>query len=225
METLARSTPPLDRTTTPADAGEAHPVARAGAARETAAWQGEQLGTSQRPALGVFSLLLAAVWGILFVYVALPSLPYNPIRPPRADLVKLHSIVPQGWAFFTRDPREARNLAFRRAGEGWVSALWAPHARPANAFGLNRASRAQGVELGLLLSEVSSPGLWVGCEAQPQDCLERAQIAARVRNISPKPTLCGTIGLARQPPIPWAWLSARERIVMPSQVVKLEVAC
>jgi len=174
--------------------------------------------------LGTFAVGLAAFWAVLALYVVHAALPYNPLQLPYAHALRTQVWAPEGWAFFTRDPREPRPYLYRLEGREWASASLGPHARPSNAFGMNRRARAQGVELGLLLENVSVRS-WEKCETEPMGCLGRAPAAARVANGSPRPSLCGTIGVVRQPPVPWAWARAPKPVVMPSNVIRLEVSC
>lgn len=174
--------------------------------------------------LGVFAVGIAGLWAVLALYVVHAALPYNPLRLPYAHALRTQVWAPEGWAFFTRNPREPRPFLYRLDGATWASASLGPHARASNAFGMNRRARAQGVELGLLLEGVPSRS-WKRCEEAPLGCLDAAPAAARVANRSPRPSLCGTIGVVRQAPVPWAWARAPKPVVMPSNVIRLEVSC
>jgi antimicrobial peptide system SdpA family protein len=134
--------------------------------------------------------------------------------------------LPQGWSFFTRDPREPWPRAFSRHPDGsWSNASLGTLSTARNAFGLNRRPRAQGVEISLLLQQV--PGKeWSSCSVAPITCLETISNASYVVNLSPQPSLCGVIGIALQEPVPWAWSHHTDRtILMPSKVVRLFVSC
>src|SRR4029434_6535737 len=103
--------------------------------------------------LGAHALLLAIMWGTLFVYSIHGALPFNPLKLPFERTLMVTRFVPQGWAFFTRNPREERLTLQQVLPGGQLAPLSrSPHARPDNAFGLDRRSRSQGVEIGLLLA-------------------------------------------------------------------------
>ncbi len=167
---------------------------------------------------------LGVVWMVGVLYAVYPVLPFNPARLPLSETVETQFWVPEGWAFFTRNPREPRMLIYVEEGDGWQSALMGPHARASNLFGFNRASRAQGVEMGMLFTEVRQ-GPWQPCTGPIPECLDSLSPADTLVNISPRPTLCGVVGLAQQEPVPWAWSRSRKPITMPSEVIKLKVAC
>lgn len=103
-------------------------------------------------ALGVQVLLVGVVLALFVVYSVHAALPPNAITLPLENSIDIRVFAPQGWAFFTRDPQEARVLPFVRSKSGaWRSANLGPFAQPRYAFGLDRKPRAQGVEIGLLL--------------------------------------------------------------------------
>lgn len=171
------------------------------------------------------ALALALAWATAIAYAVHPALPYNPVRLPYADALNTLFLAPQGWSFFTRNPREAKQYLFRRDARGWESVLLAPHGRLRNAFGLNRASRAQGVEMALVV-DAAKKGRWVVCEERPiADCLSKLPAGFPVANVSPNPTLCGTIAVMEQRPIPWAWAKADRPIYMPARVLPIEATC
>jgi antimicrobial peptide system SdpA family protein len=175
-------------------------------------------------ALGALAVGLAALWLAVIAYAVFPALPYSAVRLPPVAAARAMALVPQGWAFFTRDPREEKQTVFRRGPDGWRSVLLAPHGRASNAFGFRRASRAQGVELALLV--VPQPdSAYVDCTGPVDACLARLPAGVPVRSISPQPTMCGTLAVVHQKPLPWAWLPSRDRVTMPSRILPLEVAC
>jgi antimicrobial peptide system SdpA family protein len=174
--------------------------------------------------LGAATIGVAVFWLIVAIYSVYPALPYSPLQLPYANLLNTQLWLPQGWAFFTRDPREDRTLIFVRTNGAWQSAYLAPHARLANLLGLDRASRGQGVEMGTFLKWMNGKS-WSRCHDRPVDCLDRIPVLAQLDNKYPHPTLCGTIGLVQQKPVPWAWSRSPTPVVMPSIVVKLEVRC
>lgn len=166
---------------------------------------------------------LVCVAGILFA--AEPAVTFNPTKPLLAqDYRPIQVILPQGFAFFTRDAREKDLYLYREEDRGWTSAMMGPNSRPANLFGLNRKSRAQNVESALILSKIK-PNIWWDCDEEPSSCLEQDIVRDTVRNVVPQPTLCGPHGFALQEPVPWAWSKSRDSITMKSQITKIHIQC
>jgi antimicrobial peptide system SdpA family protein len=176
--------------------------------------------------LGRLALVLFLVGVAIFSYAVHAPMPANAVSLPgeRSMKLSIQQLLPQGWAFFTRNPREPDLLLFTLDRDGqWRDAMRPPHAEPRNAFGFARASRTQGVEAGVLISRLTDQR-WQECRILPVDCLRRAPTVT-VANPTPKPTVCGDIGLVSQPPVPWAWSRSGRTVTMPSTVIRLVVSC
>lgn len=187
---------------------------------------GAHVGEVPAGRLGAAAVGLIAGCAVLIAYTVLPQMPTSSVTLPAQAALKpsIIRLLPEGWAFFTRSPREADLLPFTQAADGgWRLALRSPHAEPRNLFGLNRASRAQGVELGLVEGAIAQDA-WKDCTQPVTACLAGLTPVA-VENRSPSPTLCGPVGLAQQPPVPWAWSRDGSTTTMPSKVVRLEMRC
>ncbi|WP_255455711.1 SdpA family antimicrobial peptide system protein [Cryobacterium lactosi] len=143
----------------------------------------------------------------------------------------VQTILPEQWGFFTKSPREDMILPYTHSQEaGWASAAMYPHAQAQYAFGWNRVSRAQGVEVGLVYKEVVD-GIWTDCTdyGDAIDCLDalsddsKAEVPT-VANLSPDPTLCGLSAFSKAPPAPWAYANigqAKQRI----SITLVEITC
>jgi antimicrobial peptide system SdpA family protein len=173
---------------------------------------------------GGVTVAVAIVWMAVIAYAIFPVLPYSPVRLPFAHEAMTVLWAPQGWSFFTRDPREEKQTLYVRNGSTWESASLAPHARLSNFGGLRRKSRAQGVEMALLINGVPATE-WQHCSASLQECLAQLPAGRAVRNTSPAPTLCGTVAVVLQKPVPWAWARSARPVTMPFRMLPLEVSC
>ncbi len=160
--------------------------------------------------LGFVCLLLIIGWAVVFGYSIHAALPLNPINLPLEESVKPRVWVPQGWKFFTRSPREDVISVFaRQADGGWANALHGPNGSPSNLFGISRATRAQGIEIGILQVAVSRLE-WHSCKAAVEQCVEQAPIVpvpiriplqiqlSVVNSVSPYNHLCRGHGVVRE---------------------------
>jgi antimicrobial peptide system SdpA family protein len=172
---------------------------------------------------GAFTASMIACLAVFSAYSVHAAMPTNPIVLPLEERLQVRAWAPQGWNFFTRNAREDRTLVFSHDAKGWSNVM-SRNADAKNRFGIDRKGRAQGAELGILLGAIPKDR-WTACSVSPTACLSDAEGAFRLRNTSPSPTMCGTIGIVMQPPVPWAWSTAAERVTMPSKVVRLEVQC
>ena len=113
-------------------------------------------------------------------------------------------------------------LLFEEREGSWKNAILGPHGRPSNLFGLNRASRAQGLEYAILLHQID---VWEDCGEATQACLDTMAVADTLVNPSPRRTLCGSVGIALQEPVPWAWNQSADSIDMPAKVSRIHIRC
>jgi antimicrobial peptide system SdpA family protein len=175
--------------------------------------------------LGLLFVMVIGFWVVLFAYSVHSALPFNPIKLPFARYLYANAFMTQGWKFFTRNPREEDFKVFAKDANGnWKNALRGANASPRNLFGLKRDTRAQGIEMGLIVSVIQKDK-WQKCEEKPEVCLDRAPLALVFNNVIQNPTLCGELGLVLQEPTPWAWSRARKEVIMPSKALRVEVVC
>lgn len=165
------------------------------------------------------------LWCALALKVLISSLPYNAMSGSRMKAAGLATILPQGWAFFTKDPRETNYFAYE-ARNGELVSILQPNASPENYFGFTRRTRVRGVELGGIIERIANYQ-WVDCpNGAAADWSTVDTIPAqKVINTAYDPTFCGVIYLEQKKAIPWAWSKSRQSISMPSKLIKLEVVC
>jgi antimicrobial peptide system SdpA family protein len=175
--------------------------------------------------LGAHLLGMFGAWIALAAYAIHASMPFNPITLPfeAEHKTALIEVLPEGWRFFTRNPQEEQVIPLVLIDGTWRPAS-APSSSARNLFGLNRAGRAQSVELGLLLEQMQPKDRWAPCDGSPAECLSRAPVATHLANPSRAPTMCGDMGFVAQRPVPWAW-SANRNLEMPAKVVRVAVKC
>ncbi|MFS2029759.1 MULTISPECIES: SdpA family antimicrobial peptide system protein [unclassified Curtobacterium] len=86
-------------------------------------------------------------------------------------------VAPQGWGFFTRDPREPITQAWARAETGrWQPVSRGPNATLENAFGFDRASRLDEYDVSQIVGGTDIDDLWSDCTgSSATDCARRAE--------------------------------------------------
>lgn len=174
--------------------------------------------------LVVFRLVLGVGWAVALLIVLSGSMPENPLPSSLKLQQNLIVLFPQGWAFFTRDPREPTEQVYRRSAGGLREVSYA-NSSARNFFGLRRDARAVHVELVHLLSRTPIHR-WQPCDNRtPQCAKEVAESPVVLSNDTPLQQLCGDLIVVRRPPVPWAWSRARRTIHMPGSVLSLRVRC
>ncbi len=160
---------------------------------------------------------------ILVMGVLIANMPYNPIRNSQRD-VNLVGLMPQGWAFFTRSPREPQ-LYLYQSVEGKMTKVSYSNTGLESWFGFNRKVRFKGVEMGHLFEKVQQYE-WLACEGDLNDCPELQTLPAHpVENIAQLHTLCGEYYLVHRSIVPWAWFRSGDDVHMPSKIIKISVSC
>ncbi len=173
--------------------------------------------------LGLLAVVAGIAVGVLAVFATIGSAPPTAIGLPTEARQVIHGLLPEGWAFFTLNPQTPVVQMFKEEGNAWHGVRRHGALNPSELFGLNRLSREQGLEAGILVGAIPSKA-WLQCTATPQTCLSHIPSELSVTDPVPQPTLCGSIGLASQAPAPWAWANLPD-VVMPSSVAHVTVTC
>jgi antimicrobial peptide system SdpA family protein len=168
------------------------------------------------------ALVVAWSWAILTVLRG--SISDHPLRPSDLQKFNLVAVAPEGWGFFTRNPREPGFQLYQQQGHTWRQVML-HNGEARTLFGIKRDARIQGVELQGLIYAIPDSA-WTQARAPLSGILERTDLYVHeVTNRALHATMCGDYVLMRQEPVPWAWASARDRLDMPSRSVRLRVDC
>lgn len=178
--------------------------------------------------LGAIGLVLQAADG---------AAGYTTLELPLAKRTQAQLLMPEGWAFFTRSPREpwvhvyARELdADGAEGAAWVEISAPPLSHASNLFGLRRETRREGLESGIVIAALAEEA-WAPCRLpELSTCLARASVVERIDNPSATPSLCGEVALVSYAAVPFAWIRNRPRsslseFAVPTRFAKVELTC
>jgi antimicrobial peptide system SdpA family protein len=176
-------------------------------------------------AMGGWALVHYALLGALAITAALAAMPFSTIQLPDTAHRIVMSLIPQGWGFFTKSPRDPEmHVATLRAHDLHELNLTSSF-QPRYAFGFNRLARAQGLEIDALIAELPASSRWQDCQAASVDCARVMPVQARIVNRSRFPTLCGDLVLFERRPIPWAYRNRKLSVNMPSRLTRIEAVC
>jgi antimicrobial peptide system SdpA family protein len=178
---------------------------------------------SSTPVLRITRVALFIFWATVAITL-LRGVQDSPLRLTRGATMNMVALSPQGWAFFTRNPREERTYLYARRGEDWVP-YTVTTADPSNLFGLRKRSRGHEMELASILGQVPQAS-WVkgrlDVEGLKGKDFRRGVV---VENRFPRSTMCGEFVVQKRPPVPWAWSRLPKPVIMPSRTAKLLVRC
>lgn len=171
-----------------------------------------QLGAIVRPTKGdravqalIASLTATAV--LIITLISLPSQPHLP-EPLRNVAGVVQSLSPQGWAFFTRDPREPSVLPYVEDGDDWVRADRGPNAQPSSMFGIDRSTRLTEYDVSQVIG-ASNDENWFDCAPGTlEQCVQIAEQDAGWKSLEARGydlRLCGRVVFVQEEPVPIAF--------------------
>ena len=166
----------------------------------------------------------------VMVVVLLQIVAWLPVRDTGGKDVRIISssgrlVTMQGWAFFTKSPRDDILIPYTKEQEEneWNFAARGPNVQARYIFGLNRESRLTEFDVRALTNAVDEQG-WIDCEdtSKFERCIKN-EVPHNVVIKQYDPKLCGLTVITRSPPIPWAYRNATTG--MPGKVLYLNVQC
>jgi antimicrobial peptide system SdpA family protein len=162
----------------------------------------------------------------IVVHVLLASLPFNPASIGLSGKKIITGIIPQGWAFFTRDPREAQVILYKVTQHGELEPIPQRHTQSHNIFGLKRESTKILLELQFIKEQLTDSTFentrW-NYQAN-RTGIYPLHIHEVVNKIK-EPILCGNYVLVIQDYIPWAWSGYMQTIQMPAKAINIRIRC
>jgi antimicrobial peptide system SdpA family protein len=169
-------------------------------------------------------------WAVVAVVAAFTfqaSVGSNVVQLPQQTRVAavLPSVLPQGWAFFTK-AADSSALSVYRTEDGIENFTVAANADPSWVFGLNRSSRYQGLEITSLLQGIGEEA-WTDCGAGGgvADCIRALPTAKSVENTMAMQTVCGRIAVVAEGVTEWAYRDLVDGALIPREAIELEVSC
>lgn len=146
---------------------------------------------------------------------------YNPLSIDYKQQTNIRTLIPQGWAFFTRNPREKVLLFYKKQDKKYllVNSSGSSYDK---LFGLSRLSRRQNIELGNLAAQLNTVKNWVECENNlPTSCIPDS--VNKVYTQFNQATIIGEYLVRLVEPIPWAWSKLMDEEQRTSKVLKILV--
>lgn len=169
-----------------------------------------------------FISLVISSW--LIVNIFLITVKGNPLEITNEVNTKVFNIVPQGWAFFTRDPREAQITIYKIKNDSILKPYPQRHSSFNNFFGLKRTSSKILTELQLIKLKTSdslySDMKW---NYQAHKYAKHTTKSFQYENEVFDPILLGDFIVVYQKPVPWAWSKSMKEIEMPSKVIRYKI--
>ena len=154
-----------------------------------------------------FITFICSIFSIL-VFLLVVSIPESTINISKTSKVNLANILPQGWAFFTRNPQEENVYIYNyeKIKHNEIEQLILHTGSIFNLFGFNRKSRLQSQDLGYIVANLPDTA-WTTIKGDFNSNLGTI-LGVKVFQISTAfkyPYFQGYFLLQKKYPIPWAW--------------------
>lgn len=170
--------------------------------------------------------LILVAWMIFSFTILFASLATTVVPSPLVNRNDIKAVTPQGWSFFSRDPREA-DLELYARGRGvqgtWTEVALGPNGATENALGLSREARARLMEIGAIHDRISSRH-WLGCRGAVNQC-KVGKLSNSISSPASDPYFCGEFILLRKEVLPWAWARSGSTAPMPYQAARFDIGC
>lgn len=150
----------------------------------------------------------------------------NPIKLNINLENKLFTFVPQGWAFFTRNPREAQIIIYQKKSDNRFEEISQRHSSYHNIFGLKRTASKVMSELQFVKRKINDSLYQNTMWSYQRELYSKVSLESiTVQNQIKDPILCGEYLVVYQKAVPWAWSRSLDRIKMPAKIIRLNIKC
>lgn len=169
-----------------------------------------------------FVFTISVAWFFVCVMVLISYLPRNAVTFAYIPKLLVKTFLPEGWNFFTRNPREELVFLLKKDDDGqWRKYNKSNNGDGSNLFGLKKDARAIGSEYGLMFSRKNIS--WKECESGSPDCYNEDTSIIEVENKLGKRLLCGEFLFILRQQIPWAW--SKSDVNLPYKYLKVKFQC
>lgn len=166
---------------------------------------------------------LVFLYCVFIFLIADASLGYNSIPISRSLNKIAFAISPQGWGFFTRNPREPL-IDLYLINNHQLEKISIPNASLKYAWGFNRGMRASSSQIAYFVDQIPEDK-WILDPRHKADSIIQTSDPFTVLNDFSCPVHCGKFLLAKTERIPWAWSKHEENLKIPRSVVIIDVTC
>lgn len=135
------------------------------------------------------------------------------------------TFMPQGWGFFTADPRMEQQTIYQYepSTEKTSLAYWGPNSNIRNFLGFGRVGRIQAAEISVFIASIAKKD-WIACNSI-EICNKEAQKnnSVTISNKVSHPFYCGEYILIKNKMLSWTW--KREGFKEKYYAAKVNIQC
>jgi antimicrobial peptide system SdpA family protein len=167
-----------------------------------------------------FLLIIGGILCFIFLVLA-SSLRTNALSPGSSIRSADAYLFPQGWAFFTKDPRDQMVDVYRFGQDERLECVLQKNSASAYFFGISRKGRRVVLEISLILSTLPD-SIWRTSRGEPD-----IHFLPQAITVHREPFMYvltkGKYLIIEQRPIPWAWAKMNQKKYNPTKFLTLNI--
>lgn len=145
----------------------------------------------------------------------------NPVRLSYTSVQELYSVFPQGWAFFTRNPKEEVLQLYQLDQGKLLLVNNSTSLSFKDFFGFKRRTRKVSAELAEIIKKVPVKSWKEYRGREVSEVLKSLMLSDTVPNVFEEKLLTGEYIVYRSKRVPWAW--SKSSVKLPYRAVKIYV--
>lgn len=161
---------------------------------------------------------------IVFVWVYISFIASNtdnPVHLSYNSAQEIYSFVPQGWAFFTRDPKEEVVQLYMQQDDDLILINKSASLSFKDFFGLKRDVRKKSAELAEILKKIPSRKWSISDDLDKLKNLRSLNTTDTIINVFEEKLLRGNYVIYSSRRKPWAWAKSETKI--PYRYIKIYI--
>jgi antimicrobial peptide system SdpA family protein len=150
----------------------------------------------------IFFAASTLFFALVLWFIFFNTMDYNLTSIESDNRAFVAKVLPEGWAFFTKDPREEMVDIYQLEENSWKP-VSLKNSDPKNIFGISRKSRKMGMEISMICEQVMADSLWTS-----QVNLGQISFPAKYVRVDNKNLVllrAGEYALVKRAPVPWSW--------------------
>lgn len=164
---------------------------------------------------------IIASWLIMALLIFFSSMKEQVVLNGNVKLV-ISTLFPEGWGFFTKNPRE-EFLELYRMENGKPISVIILNQSIENIFGLSRKSRLVGYEASMLAKDIPV-NKWISNERKPIEAFANLKSSYTKPKGNFRELVNGEYLLKVTKPVPFAWAKRNQEAHTPFKVIKVRIA-
>ena len=163
---------------------------------------------------------LSIFWVVIIFYIGMASVPFNPLSIPKIKNIDIALLIPEGWGFFTKNPKESTIVFFtKNTRSQWIT-FTKSNSDKEFLYGLSRKNRRILAESSNILKSINDT-CWLKRESEVLNFSTLQTLL--VKNSFKKPIIKGDFIVVKQERLPWAWSRNYLSINMPYEIIRIQV--